>query len=109
MQAVGRLLTYADIDEGLRGHRAELFWPVDSLWYLIEIRDVDLNTQRASVMCVLKSIQYPTISWTVPMILLSLQAEDLSEKGNMTLLSSVPLSGLQNCRIYTPAKVLHWH
>ncbi len=40
MQALGRLLTHSDINERLKGRRAELYWPDDNLWYLIEIHEV---------------------------------------------------------------------
>jgi len=50
LQAAGRLLTYADINEGLRGRRAELYWPDDNLWYLIEIHDLDLSNNKAQIM-----------------------------------------------------------
>ena len=43
-------MTYADINEGLRGRRAELFWPDDNLWYLIEIHDLDLSNNKAQIM-----------------------------------------------------------
>lgn len=51
-QAPGRLLTFPDIDESLRGRRAELFWPDDNLWYLIEIHDLDLSNRKAQIMYV---------------------------------------------------------
>lgn len=51
-QAPGRLLTYGEINESLRGRRAELFWPDDNLWYLIEIHDLDLSNQKAQIMYV---------------------------------------------------------
>jgi hypothetical protein len=47
-QAVGRLLTNADISVTLKGRRAELFWPDDNLWYLIEVTDVDVAGKRAA-------------------------------------------------------------
>lgn len=50
VQGPGRLLTYADINDSLRGRRAELFWPDDNLWYLIEIHDLDLTNNKAQIM-----------------------------------------------------------
>ena len=47
-QAAGRLLTTADIAPSLKGRRAELFWPDDNLWYLIEVTDVDVAGRRAA-------------------------------------------------------------
>ena len=46
-QALGRLLTHGDINERLKGRRAELLWPDDNLWYLIEIHEVDLANHKA--------------------------------------------------------------
>lgn len=37
-QAPGQYLGDADIGPGLIGRHAELWWPDDSLWYLIEIQ-----------------------------------------------------------------------
>lgn len=37
-QAPGRLLTYADLNIGLVGRHAEMYWPDDNLWYLIKIQ-----------------------------------------------------------------------
>jgi len=51
-QAPKRLLTAADIGEHLRGRRAELFWPDDNLWYLIEVTGVDVAAARAEIMYV---------------------------------------------------------
>ena len=49
-QAPGRLLTYADISEALAGRKAELYWPDDNLWYLIQIQGVDVTTRRAQIL-----------------------------------------------------------
>ncbi|BDA48142.1 probable inhibitor of growth protein 1 homolog at N-terminal half [Coccomyxa sp. Obi] len=51
-QALGRLLTHADINERLKGRRAELYWPDDNLWYLIEIHEVDTTNHKAQIMYV---------------------------------------------------------
>lgn len=37
-QAPGSMLTVADISPALKGRHAELYWPADSSWYLIEIQ-----------------------------------------------------------------------
>lgn len=52
VQALGRLLTHADVNERLKGRRAELYWPDDNLWYLIEIHDVDTTNHKAQIMYV---------------------------------------------------------
>ena len=44
----GRLLTYADISQGLVGKRGELFWPDDNLWYLVEIHSVSAGPGGAA-------------------------------------------------------------
>ena len=49
LQALGRLLTMDDISKDLKGRRAELWWPDDSLWYLIEIHDVDIPLKKAHI------------------------------------------------------------
>ncbi len=38
-----------DINKDLKGRRAELWWPDDSLWYLIEIHDVDIPQKKAHI------------------------------------------------------------
>ena len=52
MQAPGRLLMHTDISTALKGRRAELYWPDDNLWYLIEIQDVDVASRMAQIMYV---------------------------------------------------------
>lgn len=49
-QAPGRLLMASDIGPGLVGRRAELYWPDNNLWYLIEIRAVNLGSRTASIL-----------------------------------------------------------
>ncbi len=54
--ANGRPLTSADIKAGLRGRQAELFWPDDNLWYMIEIQghesgDTQVNIWPALHLC----------------------------------------------------------
>lgn len=48
-QAPGRLLTNDDISSSLQGRKAELFWPDDNLWYLIEIHRVDVVARSAQI------------------------------------------------------------
>lgn len=49
-QAPGRILTVADINQGLVGRKAEMYWPDDRLWYLVEIRHVDPKTRHAQIL-----------------------------------------------------------
>lgn len=49
VQAKGRLLTKEDISQRLEGIRAEMWWPDDKSWYLVEIGEVDMGTQQARV------------------------------------------------------------
>ncbi|GFH19198.1 uncharacterized protein HaLaN_16884 [Haematococcus lacustris] len=46
----GCILTAADINLALVGRHAELYWPDDALWYLIEIQGVDLVSRMANIM-----------------------------------------------------------
>ncbi|CAD7703974.1 unnamed protein product [Ostreobium quekettii] len=48
-QAPGRLLTHEDISERLEGRQAELFWPDDNLWYLMQIHRVDVQAHSAQI------------------------------------------------------------
>lgn len=53
-QAPGRPLTEEDIGPGLVGCVAEVYWPdevhpEDSLWYLVKIESVDMQTMTASI------------------------------------------------------------
>jgi len=47
---IGRLLTQNDVNLDLRGRQAELFWPDDNLWYLIEIQNVNVRQNQARIM-----------------------------------------------------------
>ncbi|KAG1671459.1 hypothetical protein FOA52_003117 [Chlamydomonas sp. UWO 241] len=49
-QAPGKYLYQSGITEDLRGRHAELFWPPDSMWYLIEIQEVNVDTKLARIM-----------------------------------------------------------
>jgi hypothetical protein len=42
----GRPLRDSDIGPGLEGQRAEMFWPDDNLWYLVEVNTVDMRTHQ---------------------------------------------------------------
>ncbi|KAG2494428.1 hypothetical protein HYH03_007480 [Edaphochlamys debaryana] len=51
--ATGGLVRYLcqdDIGEALVGRHAELFWPDDNLWYLIEIQEVQVGSREARVL-----------------------------------------------------------
>jgi hypothetical protein len=43
----GRLLTAADVSPALTGRQAELFWPDDGKWYLIQFNQVDMAARKA--------------------------------------------------------------
>ncbi|KAK9826041.1 hypothetical protein WJX74_007354 [Apatococcus lobatus] len=45
----GRLLTASDISASLKGRQAELFWPADKMWYLVEIHSVGSKNKSAKV------------------------------------------------------------
>lgn len=40
----GRKLMYEDVSPGLVGRQAELFWPDDGKWYLVEVNQLDPDT-----------------------------------------------------------------
>jgi hypothetical protein len=48
-QRPGRLLTVADIRPELKWRLAEMFWPDDGMWYVIEIHRVDLQDKTATI------------------------------------------------------------
>ena len=50
VQTTGRFLEYNDVGPNLRGRLAELFWPDDGYWYLIEIQDVNAHSMTAHIM-----------------------------------------------------------
>ncbi|KAK9901574.1 hypothetical protein WJX75_002674 [Coccomyxa subellipsoidea] len=45
----GRLLDYHDITPTLKGRQAELFWPDDKMWYLVEIHSVNPKNRTAKI------------------------------------------------------------
>lgn len=45
----GRLLVHEDITPDLKGRDAELFWPDDMLWYLVQIQSVNSRNKSARI------------------------------------------------------------
>ncbi|PNW80524.1 hypothetical protein CHLRE_07g320950v5 [Chlamydomonas reinhardtii] len=45
----GRLLKADDVSPALKGRAAELFWPDNQLWYLVEIISVNAKTKQAKI------------------------------------------------------------
>ncbi|PRW34003.1 3-dehydroquinate synthase-like protein isoform X1 isoform A [Chlorella sorokiniana] len=45
----GRLLTVEDVTPALQGRQAELFWPDDGKWYLIQFMSIHLDSRKADV------------------------------------------------------------
>lgn len=45
----GRLLTAEDVTPALQGRQAELFWPDDGKWYLIQFMSIHLDSRKADV------------------------------------------------------------
>lgn len=43
----GRLLTAEDVSPALTGRQAELFWPDDGKWYLIQFNAIYLDSRKA--------------------------------------------------------------
>jgi hypothetical protein len=48
-QLPGRLLQLADIRSDLQGRQAEMYWPDDNMWYLIEIHRVNVAEKTATI------------------------------------------------------------
>lgn len=46
----GRPLKEADLLAGLRNRPAELFWPDDAMWYLVEIQSFNPKTRQAKIL-----------------------------------------------------------
>ena len=49
LQAPGSLLVASDIGPALESRMAELYWPDDNCWYLVQIRGVDIPQAQASI------------------------------------------------------------
>ena len=45
----GRKLVEKDVNGNLKGRQAELFWPDDNLWYLVEILAVNHRSKKATI------------------------------------------------------------
>jgi hypothetical protein len=43
------LLQVQDIQTGLQGRQAEMYWPDDNMWYLIEIHTVNVVNKTAII------------------------------------------------------------
>eukprot|EP00775_Hariotina_reticulata_P012435 gene12435-12572_t len=48
-QLPGRLLQISDIKADLQGRQAEMYWPDDNMWYLIEIHRVNVIDKTATI------------------------------------------------------------
>eukprot|EP00879_Flechtneria_rotunda_P022400 GHRR01023638.1.p1 GENE.GHRR01023638.1~~GHRR01023638.1.p1 ORF type:complete len:118 (+),score=37.85 GHRR01023638.1:38-355(+) len=48
-QLPGRLLQVLDIKPDLQGRQAEMYWPDDNMWYLIEIHRVNVIDKSATI------------------------------------------------------------
>ncbi|KAK9816543.1 hypothetical protein WJX72_001746 [[Myrmecia] bisecta] len=70
----GRLLTYTDITPALRGRQAELYWPDDKKWYLIEINQINPRSRIAK-------IQYTSGEFE------DLDLEEIIREGHMSLIT----------------------
>lgn len=49
-QGSGRLLVSSDVSQSLPGRHAELYWPPEHLWYLVEIQSVNVEERNAIIM-----------------------------------------------------------
>lgn len=46
-QPSGRILAPHELTTALCGRKAELYWPDDGKWYLVEIQSIDMDTKMA--------------------------------------------------------------
>lgn len=76
-QAPGRLLTRQDVTPALVGRKAELFWPDDNLWYLVEFHSIDLATRQAQVMYTNGEAE-------------ALDLDEICKDGHMSLITQMP-------------------
>lgn len=44
-----RLIRHEDVSPALKGRQAELFWPDDKMWYLVEIHSVNVRGKTAKI------------------------------------------------------------
>jgi len=49
-ERASKFIDYVDVTRALVGKHAEMYWPDDDHWYLIEIQGVDERTRRATIM-----------------------------------------------------------
>lgn len=70
----GRLLRTSDITPALVGRQAELFWPDDNLWYLVEIAKLDVEGKNATIQYTSGEIE-------------DLDLMEIIENGHMSLLN----------------------
>lgn len=77
-QLGSRLLMYSDINEALIGRHAEMYWPDDLMWYVVEIQSLDMRTKLARV-----------VYWTGEME--DLVLDDIAKAGHMMLIDSDPV------------------
>ncbi|KAL4858177.1 3-dehydroquinate synthase [Chlorella vulgaris] len=77
----GRLLTAADVSPALSGRQAELFWPDDGKWYLIQFNAIYQDTNKADV-------QYATGEFE------QLDLTEVINDGHCSLLSVIQYSSI---------------
>lgn len=76
MQAPGSLLVASDIGPALEDRMAELFWPDDNCWYLVQIKAVDISKQTAQIAYVTGETE-------------ELNLTEISTAGHMSLITRV--------------------
>ncbi len=74
-QKPGRVFTSDMIGPIIKGRRAELYWPDDNMWYLIEISDVAMQDRSAHIV-------YSTGETEV------LNLDEIAQDGHMSLIES---------------------
>eukprot|EP00877_Chromochloris_zofingiensis_P006374 jgi/Chrzof1/1990/Cz10g28310.t1 len=74
-QLPGRLLTLQDIKPDLKGRQAEMFWPDDNMWYLIEIHRVNVMDRTATIVYRTGEVE-------------DLNLQEIAQEGHMSLIET---------------------
>lgn len=84
-QAAGRILKPHEISLALVNKQAELLWPEDKLWYLIQITHVDLVSKIANILYITGETEE------------GINLEEIASKGEMSMIIA-PHSYAPACR-----------
>lgn len=62
-QPSGRIISPNELTTALCGKKAELYWPDDGKWYLVEIQSIDMDTKMAKCVVVVVLFSYSIGRW----------------------------------------------